>query len=196
MGEQTRKLLEECSKGCKMAAESIDQIREHIKDRKMQELVSGYRKKHRDLEREADRLLAEEGEEEPQAGLAVSAMSWITTNVKLLIDESGSQIAKLLMDGCNMGIQGITEAQNRYKEASRESRSLAEKLVKLEEQFSKDLKVYYREKALISDMRSVLFSYAEILLKVIDFFFKRCIIRVNWHFVQKGGFLWTQLSAD
>jgi len=46
------------------------------------------------------------------------------------------------MDGCNMGIQGITEAQNRYKEASRESRSLAEKLVKLEEQFSKDLKVY------------------------------------------------------
>jgi len=66
MGEQTRKLLEECSKGCKMAAESIDQIREHIKDRKMQELVSGYRKKHRDLEREADRLLAEEGEEEPQ----------------------------------------------------------------------------------------------------------------------------------
>lgn len=142
MGEQTRKLLEECSKGCKMAAESIDQIREHIKDRKMQELVSGYRKKHRDLEREADRLLAEEGEEKPQAGLAVSAMSWITTNVKLLIDESGSQIAKLLMDGCNMGIQGITEAQNRYKEASRESRSLAEKLVKLEEQFSKDLKVY------------------------------------------------------
>ena len=142
MGEQTRKLLEECSKGCKMAAESIDQIREHIKDRKMQELVSGYRKKHRDLEREADRHLAEEGEEEPQAGLAVSAMSWITTNVKLLIDESGSQIAKLRMDGCNMGIQGITEAQNRYKEASRESRSLAEKLVKLEEQFSKDLKVY------------------------------------------------------
>ena len=142
MGEQTRKLLEECSKGCKMAAESIDQIREHIKDRKMQELVSGYRKKRRDLEREADRLLAEEGEEEPQAGLAVSAMSWITTNVKLLIDESGSQIAKLLMDGCNMGIQGVTEAQNRYKEASRESRSLAEKLVKLEEQFSKDLKVY------------------------------------------------------
>ena len=142
MGEQTRKLLEECGKGCQMATGSIDQIREHIKDQKMQELVSGYRKKHRDLEREAARLLAEEGEEEPQAGLAASAMSWITTNVKLLADESSSQIAKLLMDGCNMGVQGITEAVNRYTQASRESRSLAEKLVKLEERFSKDLKVY------------------------------------------------------
>ena len=142
MGEQTRKLLEECSKGCKMAAESIDQIREHIKDRKMQELVSGYRKKHRDLEREADRLLAEEGEEEPQAGLAVSAMSWITTNVKLLIDESGSQIAKLLMDGCNMGIQSISEHRNQYKHASRESMDLANELVGIEGDFMWELKYF------------------------------------------------------
>ena len=127
MGEQTRKLLEECSKGCKMAAESIDQIREHIKDRKMQELVSGYRKKHRDLEREADRLLAEEGEEEPQAGLAVSAMSWITTNVKLLIDESGSQIAKLLIDGCNMGIKTLGEKANELKEADKKALSRTRK---------------------------------------------------------------------
>lgn len=142
MGEQTRKLLEECSKGCKMAVGSIDQIQEHIKDRKLQELTSGYKKKHRDLEEEGAALLAKEGEGDPPAGMAASAMSWITTNVKLMMDESSSQIAKLLMDGCNMGVQTITEAANRYKEASRESRALAEKLVKLEEQFSKDLKVY------------------------------------------------------
>ena len=142
MGDQTRKLLEECSYGCKMAIGSIDQIQEHVKDRKLKELISGYRKKHRDLEEESGALLAKEGEGAPPAGLAASAMSWITTNVKLMMDESSSRIAGLLMDGCNMGVQGITEAANRYKEASRESRSVAEKLVKLEEQFAKDLKVY------------------------------------------------------
>ena len=113
MGEQTRKLLEECGKGCKMAIGSIDQIQEHVKDRKLKELISGYRKKHRDLEEESTALLAKEGEGAPPAGLAASAMSWITTNVKLMMDESGSQIAKLLMDGCNMGVQGIAEALNK-----------------------------------------------------------------------------------
>lgn len=142
MGEQTRKLLEECGKGCKMAIGSIDQIQEHVKDRKLKELISGYRKKHRDLEEESTALLAKEGEGAPPAGLAASAMSWIATNVKLMMDESGSQIAKLLMDGCNMGVQGIAEALNKYREASRESRSLAERLVKVEEQFAKNLKAY------------------------------------------------------
>ena len=142
MGEQTRKLLEECGKGCKMAIGSIDQIQEHVKDRKLKELISGYRKKHRDLEEESTALLAKEGEGAPPAGLAASAMSWIASNVKLMMDESGSQIAKLLMDGCNMGVQGIAEALNKYREASRESRSLAERLVKVEEQFAKDLKAY------------------------------------------------------
>ena len=32
MDEQTRKLLEECSVGCRMAVESFEQIKEYVKD--------------------------------------------------------------------------------------------------------------------------------------------------------------------
>lgn len=142
MGEHTKRLLEECSKGCQMAVESIEQLQNHISDRKMQELAERYRQKHAELERETASLLAKEGAPEPPAGMVASAMSRITSGVRLMMDESAGQVAKLLMDGCNMGVQTITEAANRYTEASRESRALAEKLVKTEEQFSKELKTY------------------------------------------------------
>lgn len=142
MDEQTRKLLEECSKGCKMAVGSIDQIQEHIQDETLRKLVSNYKKKHRELEEEAAGLLAKAGKADPDASVMASAMSWLTTNVKLLIDETNSQAAKLLMDGCHMGIQSIAEACHRYREASSRSRNLADKLIKTEEEFAAELKAY------------------------------------------------------
>ncbi len=138
----TEKLLEECSQGCKMAINSINQIQEHIENDRLSDVVSRYKKKHRELEKEAAALLEAEGKAEPSVKTAASAMSWITTNVKLMMDEGSGQIAKLLIDGCNMGVQGITENIHKYKEASKESKSLAQKLVKLEEDMMKDMKEF------------------------------------------------------
>lgn len=140
MEECTEKLLEECSQGCKMAINSMNQIQEHIENDRLCDVVSRYKKKHRELEKEAAELLEAQGKAEPPVKAAASAVSWITTNVKLMMDEGSGQIAKLLMDGCNMGIQGITENLHKYKEASRESKALAQKLVKLEEDIMKDIK--------------------------------------------------------
>lgn len=142
MDEQTRKLLEECSKGCKMAVGSMDQIQEHIQNEKLRKLVGLYKKKHTQLEEEAAGLLAKGGNADPDASVMASAMSWITTNVKLMMEETRSQAAKLLMDGCNMGIQSIAQARHKYREASSQSRSLADRLVKTEEQFAAELKEY------------------------------------------------------
>ena len=50
-----------------------------------------------------------------------------------------NQIAKIMMNGCNMGIQSISEDINKYSNASSESVSLAKKLVKAEENFMRDL---------------------------------------------------------
>lgn len=142
MEECTEKLLEECSQGCKMAINSIDQIQEHIQDDKLCDVVTRYKEKHRELEREAADMLASEGKAEPPAKAVATAMSWITTNVKLMMDEGNGQIAKLLMDGCNMGIQNITGHLHKYKGASGESKALAQKLVKLEEEMMKDIKQF------------------------------------------------------
>ena len=56
-----------------------------------------------------------------------------------MFKDDNNQIAKIMMNGCNMGIQSISEDINKYSNASSESVSLAKKLVKAEENFMRDL---------------------------------------------------------
>ena len=130
MEEQTGKLLKECSSGCKMAINSLNQVRDE------------YDKKHKALEEDISRLLEKHGEQEKDPHPAAAAFSRITTDVKLMLHDDSSQIAKLLMDGCNMGIQSIGKFLNEYEEASSESRSLAKKLLHMDEQLMKELKPF------------------------------------------------------
>lgn len=57
MEEQTRKLLKECSSGCKMAINSLNQVRDFVKDEKLHQLLDEYDKKHKALEEDISRLL-------------------------------------------------------------------------------------------------------------------------------------------
>ena len=50
MEEQTGKLLKECSSGCKMAINSLNQVRDFVKDEKLHQLLDEYDKKHKALE--------------------------------------------------------------------------------------------------------------------------------------------------
>ena len=47
-----------------------------------------------------------------------------------------------MMDGCNMGIQSVSEYKNKYTEASGQSISIAEKLINIEERFMEELRAY------------------------------------------------------
>ena len=71
-----------------------------------------------------------------------SAMSWLTTEMKLMIHENTSEISKNIMNGCNMGIQSIREQMSKYKTASEEAVKLANKLIKLEEDMFSDAKEF------------------------------------------------------
>jgi hypothetical protein len=62
--------------------------------------------------------------------------------MKMLVKRSDTEIAKIMMDGCNMGIQSIVEKSHEYANASEESKNLAERLVKEEEDFMEKLKQY------------------------------------------------------
>ena len=59
-----------------------------------------------------------------------------------MMREDNHQAAKILMDGCNMGIQSLSEYINKYKAASKESISIAKSLIKTEEDFMCDLKKF------------------------------------------------------
>lgn len=140
MEEDTKKLLEECNSGSKMAIRSIEQISDYIEEEKLKKLILEYKEKHEKIEKESSELLEDYGQEEKEPGTIATAFSWFTTEMKLIMKNDSSQIAKLMMDGCNMGIQSISKYQNECVEASKESVSLAKDLVKIEEKFMKELK--------------------------------------------------------
>ena len=142
MDKQTVTLLKECNAGCKMAVGSIDRIKEFVMNAELEQTLTAYKEQHKKLEEESSKLLAELGERGQQPDKIASAFSWITTEVKLLVKDDSTQIAKILMNGCNMGIQSISECMNKCPDASHGSISLAKKLVKCEEKLMEDMKKY------------------------------------------------------
>lgn len=142
MDEQTKKLLQECYSGCKMGIDSMEQVREFVTDEKLGKVMDEYLAKNRKMEAELSGLLADAGCERKEPGTMASAYSWLTTEVKLKLKDDSSQIAKIMMDGSNMGIQSLSKYMNEYKDASRESLSIAKKLVKTEEEFMKELQQF------------------------------------------------------
>ena len=56
MDQQTMELLKECSQGCKMALNSIEQISEYVKDTKLKNVFKEYRDKYRKMEDESIQL--------------------------------------------------------------------------------------------------------------------------------------------
>lgn len=142
MDEQTITLLKECNSGCKMGAGSIDQLKEFVRNAELGEVMEGAKKQHKELEEESAKLLRESGETGKRPDKLATAFSWITTEVKMMVQDDSAQIAKILMNGCNMGIQSVSECMNKCPEASHASMSLAKKLVKCEEKLMEDVKKF------------------------------------------------------
>ena len=142
MEDHTRELLKECSSGCKMAINSINQMREFVTDEKLKCVLDQYDKKHKELEEDTAKLLQKHGSEEQEPGMMASMFSRFMTDIKLLVNKDDSQVAKLAMDGCNMGIQSVGKFLNQYDQATKESRRLAEKLLQDEEDFMGKLREF------------------------------------------------------
>ena len=142
MNEDTIKLLRETDAGCKMAIKSMQQIQDYVEDEELQKLIGASIKNHKRMEKEIGAELHNQGFEEKEPNPAASAFSWMTTEMKLKLKDDNHQVSKILMDGCNMGIQGVSKYLNQYENASLSSKELAKRLVREEESLMKDLRKY------------------------------------------------------
>ncbi len=125
-----------------MAVKSIAQVKEYAENEKLTRVLESYDKKHRELDEEVAGMLAQYGKEEKEPAMMAEVGSWMKIEMKMLMNADDTQIAKLMMDGCNMGIQSVSEYVNKYHDASKESESVAKKLIKIEEDFMKEMKEF------------------------------------------------------
>lgn len=104
----TIKLLRECDAGIKMGVASIDDVLDYVHDEKFRKLLADCKEKHDQLKKDIQILLAECHDEGKEPGAMAKSMSWMKTNVKLVMNESDETIADLMTDGCNMGVNPFT----------------------------------------------------------------------------------------
>lgn len=140
--QDTIKLLRECDAGIKMGVSSIDEVLEYVSDEKFKDILSSCKKKHEKLQSDIQELLDKYHDEGKEPNVMAKSMSWMKTNVKLVLNESDQTIADLITDGCNMGVKSLHKYLNQYKTADEDSKDITKRLINLEEKLALDIRAY------------------------------------------------------
>lgn len=142
MNEDTVRLLEEVDAGCKMAIDSMFRLESYQLGGELASMLKHYKDKHVELQKKTSDALTKLGRPGKEPKAVAAAMSLTTMEFKMFVRGDSHQAAKILMNGCNMGIQTIARKVNQYTQASKESVGLAKSLIRAEEDLMCDLKKF------------------------------------------------------
>lgn len=138
----TIKLLRECDAGIKMGVASIDDVLDYVHDENFRKHLSDCKDEHNKLKEEIQILLGKYHDDGKEPNPMAKGMSWMKTNVKLVMDESDETIADLMTDGCNMGVKSLNKYLNQYKAADEKTKDITKRLINLEEKLAIDIRHY------------------------------------------------------
>ena len=122
--------------GIKMGTASIGEVLEKTTNEKLKKLLEACKEGHEKLKEEIQNKLEQCHDTGKDPNPMAQGMSWMKTNVKLAMDESDATIADLITDGCNMGVKSLSRYLNQYQAADEETKDIAKKLIKQEEELS------------------------------------------------------------
>ena len=141
--DDTIKLLNECNAGIKMGVESINEVIDRVKNDDLRNILNKYLEDNKNLGDKTHEYLNQFHDSGKEPSPIAKTMSWFKTNIKLLqgsdVDE---QIADLMTDGCNMGIKSIYRYLNKYPNANNDVKGLAKDIIKSQEKFLDDLRIF------------------------------------------------------
>ena len=140
--QDTIKLLRECDAGTKMGITSIDEVICHSRSEDLQKKLTRCKEEHEQLQGEIQELLGKYKDEGKDPNPIAKGMSRVKTNMKLGMDAEDCTIADLMTDGCNMGVKSLSKYLNQYKAADESSKTIAKRLISLEEQLAVDMRQY------------------------------------------------------
>ena len=140
--QDTIKLLRECDAGTKMGISSIDDIIDNVCNPTFKQKLENSKKEHEIIEMDIQNLLAQYHDEGKEPNAIAKGMSWIETNMKIMLNDSDKTIADIMTDGCNMGVKSLNKYKNQYSEANEEAKQIANRLIKIESQLVLDMNQY------------------------------------------------------
>ncbi len=103
--EKVAKELRNIGHNLGMAFQIIDDILDYVNNETLRKYLSDCKDRHNKLKEEIQILLDNYHDDGKEPNAMAKSMSWMKTNVKLVMDESDETIADLMTDGCNMGVR-------------------------------------------------------------------------------------------
>ena len=140
--QDTVKLLRECDAGIKMGVSAIDEVLEYVKDEELKKCLEECKAQHDELDKELQEQLDKYKDEGKDPNPIAKGMSWMKTNIKLVMNESDNTIADLITDGCNMGVKSLNKYLNQYEAADEFSNDICKKLINMEEKLAVDIRKF------------------------------------------------------
>ena len=140
--QDTIRLLRECDAGIRMGIASISDVEKHAKREEMKKILSDCKQAHEALGEDLEQALSRFGDEGKAPNPIAKGMSWMKTELKLAMCEKDSTIADLMVDGANMGVKSLSRYLNQYEAASDDAKSIAKRLISLEDALSSDLRPF------------------------------------------------------
>ena len=138
----TLELLRECDAGTKTAMNSIREVLGNINSAALRKALTDSLNKHEYIKNEIDAILRRMSEEGKEPNPMARMMSWMKINIKLMEKPDDKTVAKLMFEGCNMGIQQVSSYLNDFTEADSRSREIAERLIATEDELAGALREY------------------------------------------------------
>ena len=108
----------------------------------LQKRLLDSKRQHEQLAAQAEDRLRRQGKEPKRADPAARAMSYLKTQAMLSMKPGDATTADLISTGCSMGIKSLARYCNQYPTADEDARSLAQSLIRLEDQLVKDMRPY------------------------------------------------------
>lgn len=140
--QDTIKLLRECDAGIKMGVSSIEDMLPYVSSPELKKYLTDSRDKHGKLDRELQKLLDKYHDDGKNPNPMAKGMSWLKTNIKLVINESDSTVAELITDGCDMGVKSLSRYLNEYAAADEVSKDICKKLIATEEELCVNMREF------------------------------------------------------
>ena len=140
--QDTIRLLRECDAGVKMGIASIDDVIDYVESESLKESLNKCKDKHEELAGRIEGLLEKYHDDGKKPNPIAKGMSWIKTNMKLMMDESDSTIADLMTEGCNMGVKSLNEYLNEYEAADEQTKKITKDLIRIEDDLVKEIRKY------------------------------------------------------
>jgi len=140
--QDTIKLLRECDAGIKMGVESIEEVLDYVRSDTLQQTLNTCKREHDKLKTEVNGLLDRYHDDGKNPNPIAQGMSFMKTNMKLVMHESDHTIADLITDGCNMGVKSLNRYLIQYEAADEVSKDIAKRLINLEEKLAVDIRQF------------------------------------------------------